>query len=52
MHKEMFKDLIKAAQQCPQAIQEHNRRTGALIRQLLEINGRGDLVAFWRLEEH
>ena len=30
---------------------EHNRRTGALIRQLLEISGRGDLVAFWRLEE-
>lgn len=48
----MLKDLTQVAQQCPQDIQEHNQRTGKLIRALLIGAGRGELVDLWQIESY
>ncbi len=48
----MLKELTRAAQQCPKDVQQHNRRTGQIIRALLIEAGRGELVELWRLEQN
>lgn len=44
----MIKNLTNMVLLCPEGVQEHNKRTGQLIRDLLTEIGRNDLVELWR----
>ncbi|SDP84106.1 HD domain-containing protein [Eubacterium maltosivorans] len=44
----MLKNLTNMVLLCPEGVQEHNIRTGQLIRDLLTEIGRSDLIELWR----